>query len=447
MTPLDANAELPDRRLRVAVVGSGISGLSCAWLLAQKHEVVLYERQERLGGHTNTVSVNDGGVELDVDTGFICFNERTYPNLIAMFEHLGVASQSTEMSFSVSLDEGAFEYAAPALFARRRNLVSLRFWSMLGEIVRFYRVARLKPPTSAEADLSLGAYLEKHRFGASLRDDHLLPMAAAIWSSPAESLLHYPAGSFLKFCANHGLTQLLDRPIWRTVTGGSRRYVEKLTKALGPGVRLARDVSEVRRTSAGVQVRDAMGGSQIFDQVVIATHADQALAMLAEPTAEEQRLLGAFRYSRNLAVLHTDESLMPKRRRAWASWNYIGSNDGLCVSYWMNRLQSLSGRDLFVTLNPPRAPKAGTLLRSELYEHPIFNAEAMSAQRELWSLQGQGGVWFCGAHFGAGFHEDGLQSGLAVAEQLGGVRRPWRVADESGRIVVGPPPATARAAA
>ena len=424
--------------LKIAVVGSGVAALSSAWLLSQRHKVTVYEQAERLGGHSNTVTAATTQGEVPVDTGFICFNDATYPNLIALFDHLGVKSRATDMSFAVSLEQGRFEYAAPGLFAQRRNLVRPRFWSMLGEIMRFYRQAPLDLAGMTDPQLTLGDYLKREGFSEAFRDDHLLPMAAAIWSSPAHTLMDYPAEAFIRFCGNHGLLQLVDRPLWRTVEGGSHVYVEHLARSLSD-VRLARGVTAVRRVEQGVVVHDSQGGAEQFDHVVIGAHADQALSMLAEPTARESELLGAFRYSRNLTVLHTDAGLMPRRRRAWASWNYIGADGGLCVTYWMNRLQGLQGQDLFVTLNPPRPPRQGSLLRSELYDHPIFDQAAIQAQKQLWSLQGQAGVWFCGAHFGAGFHEDGLQSGLAVAEQLGGVRRPWTVENESGRIHLPPP--------
>ncbi|WP_420469567.1 NAD(P)/FAD-dependent oxidoreductase [Brevundimonas sp. FT23042] len=428
----------PNRRLRIAVIGSGVSALSCAWLLNTRHEVTLYEREARLGGHSNTVNARLPEGDVAVDTGFIVFNGATYPNLCALLDHLKVPTRETDMSFAVSLEQGRFEYAAPALFAQRRNIFRPRFWKMLAELVRFYRRAPGDIAAMADPNLSLGDYLKSRNFGAAFKDDHLLPMAAAIWSSPAQTLNDYPAEAFVRFCSNHGLLQFLNRPMWRTIVGGSRVYVEKLAQALGDAVRLSREVVSVRRVADGVIVRDARGEEQKFDHVVIGAHTDQALAMLAEPTAEEQRLLGAFRYSRNLTILHSDPGLMPRRRRAWASWNYMGTDNGLCVSYWMNKLQGLPGTDLFVTLNPPRPPRPETLLRTEMYEHPIFDNAAVAAQKTLWSLQGQGGVWYCGAYFGSGFHEDGLQSGLAVAEQLGGVRRPWEVADESGRIHLTP---------
>ena len=423
--------------LKIAVVGSGVAALSSAWLLSQRHRVTVYEKADRLGGHSNTVVAETPEGEVAVDTGFICFNDATYPNLIALFDKLGVTSRATDMSFAVSLDQGRFEYAAPGLFAQRRNLVRPRFWSMLGEILRFYRQAPEDLEGLTDPQLTLGEYLKRQGFSEAFRDDHLLPMAAAIWSSPAHTLMDYPAEAFIRFCGNHGLLKLVDRPMWRTVEGGSRVYVEQLARAIAD-IRLGAGVRAVQRTGDGVLVQDDRGRAERFDHVIIGAHANQALAMLAEPSDQEKETLGAIKYSRNLTVLHTDSDLMPRRRRAWASWNYIGVGDGLCVTYWMNRLQGLPGQDLFVTLNPPRAPRAGALLRSEIYEHPIFDPAAIQAQKRLWSLQGRGGVWFCGAYFGAGFHEDGLQSGLAVAEQLGGVRRPWSVRDESGRIHLAP---------
>ena len=428
----------------IAVIGSGISGLAAAWLLSERHRVTVYEKEDRLGGHTNTVTVPSPNGPVAVDTGFIVYNELNYPNLTALFRHLNVATQPSEMSFAVSLDDGDLEYAGTnlnGLFAQRRNLLRPRFWAMLNDLRRFYREA---PNVSeSEAHLSLGAYLDAHGYSPAFVDDHLLPMAAAIWSAPADAMRDHPVATFVRFCDNHGLLRLRGRPQWRTVTGGSREYIDRLTERFAGEIHLNRAIFAVRRGPDGINVQDRDGDSRRFDHVIIATHADQALAMLEDGDAEERQALGAFRYQRNLAVLHNDESLMPKRRAAWSSWNYLGSRTGdggraLSVTYWMNRLQGLpEDAPLFVTLNPIRTPRQGSILRSFLYDHPIFDAETLAAQKALWTLQGRRNTWFCGAHFGSGFHEDGLQAGLAVAEALGNVRRPWTVADESGRIHVG----------
>ena len=432
-------------RLKVAVVGTGISGLSAAWLLSQRHDVTVYEQSERAGGHSNTVVACVGGHEIPVDTGFIVFNRRAYPNLSAMFEYLRVSTQTSDMSLAVSLRDGDLEYSGTGLrglLAQPRNLFRPRFWTMLRDLVKFYRQATRDADLLKGETVSLGDYLAAGGYGAAFRDDHLLPMASAIWSAPPREILSFPVATFLRFQRNHGLLQLAQRPAWETVVGGSIVYVQQLIQPFADRIRLNTGVVSVRRTADGVIVTDLRGGSGRYDHVVMATHADQALSALVDPTADETALLGAFRYSRNLAVLHSDPSFMPRRRAAWSSWNYIGSRDGSAdrvgVTYWMNRLQGIPDHSpLFLTLNSPRPPRAGTLHHSELYHHPIFDAAAISAQRRLWSLQGSGNVWYCGAHFGAGFHEDGLQAGLAVAEQLGGLRRPWTVPNESGRIVLG----------
>lgn len=438
-------------RLKVAVVGTGISGLAAAWLLSQRHDVTVYEQADRVGGHSNTVTASIGGREIPVDTGFIVFNPATYPNLVALFQHLSVPTKPAEMSLAVSLDEGALEYSGtgPAgLFAQPANALRPRFWSMLRDLVRFYRQATREADLLTDDTISLGDYLAANGYGEAFRNDHLLPMASAIWSASPSEILAFPVATFIRFHRNHGLLQLTQRPIWQTVDGGSNVYVQRLVESFADRILLDTGVAAVRRTGAGVQVIDCRGGTQHYNHVVLATHANQALATIVDPTAAEVDVLKAFRYSRNLAVLHSDPSFMPRRRAAWSSWNYVGSrrapDSEVGVTYWMNRLQSIDApSQLFVTLNPPRPPRAGTLHHSEVYEHPIFDTAAIAAQRRLWSLQGQGNLWFCGAHFGAGFHEDGLQAGLAVAEQLGGVRRPWEVANESGRITLSHAPAPA----
>lgn len=430
-------------RLKIAVVGTGVSGLSAAWLLSRAHDVTVFEQDERPGGHSNTVDVPGGHGQIAVDTGFIVYNEPAYPNLTALFDHLGVATKATEMTFAVSLADGALEYAGNdlfTLFAQKKNLFSPRFWSMLLDIRRFYAEApgHLEQMEGA----TLGDYLDANHYGPAFREDHLYPMAAAIWSIPARQVAHYPAKAFTRFCKNHGLLKITGRPIWRTVEGGSREYVKKLLAPVADRLTLSAPVTRVTRSDDGVTI-DWPGGARRFDHVVIAAHADQALAMLADRTEDERRLLSCFPYGRNETILHGDVALMPKRRAVWSSWNYLsqGSDAALCVTYWMNRLQGLPPETpLFVTLNATTAPREELVYRRFVYEHPIFDLAAINAQRELWSLQGRRRTWFCGAYFGSGFHEDGLQAGLAVAEQLGGVRRPWSVENDSGRIHVGPSP-------
>ncbi|MGI9476599.1 MAG: NAD(P)/FAD-dependent oxidoreductase [Hyphomicrobiaceae bacterium] len=434
------------RRHRIAVVGSGISGMSAAWLLNQTADVTLFEKAARIGGHTYTATVAAGDSSTAVDMGFIVYNEETYPNLTALFDHLGVTSQTTDMSLAVSLDNGRLEYGGGSLaqlFAQKRNLLRPRYWSMLRDLVRFYRTAAKDLPALERSGATLGAYLAANRYGVAFQQDHLLPMAAAIWSMPTSDVLNYPAHAFIQFHNNHGLLKLAGRPLWRTVSGGSQAYVERLMAPLGNRVRKGIGIQSIERLPDSVVLRTSEGSCEVFDQVVIATHADHALALLANPTAEERRVLSAFRYNDNCAILHSDARLMPKRRRAWASWNYIGGRQhdtsDLTVTYWMNSLQALSlDTPLFVTLNPDRDIDPAKIFKTERFEHPIIDTAATNAQQELWTLQGQDRLWYCGAYFGAGFHEDGLQSGLAVAEALSGHRRPWRVADPSGRIVVKP---------
>jgi predicted NAD/FAD-binding protein len=438
--------ETPDR-LNIAIVGAGIAGMSAAWLLSRRHQVTLYEQDSRIGGHSHTVDAPGPAGPVPVDTGFIVYNDRNYPNLVALFDHLNVPTRESNMSFAVSLDDGALEYAGGdphQLFAQPANIFRPRFWSMLRDLMRFYREA---PEFLARDDpsMTIGEYFRRGGYGDAFRDDHLFPMAAAIWSTEIADIGDYPAAALIRFCDNHGLLSLRGRPQWRTVAGGSREYVSRLTAPYADRILTGRAVRAITRTPRGVSILDSDGQAAQFDHVVVATHGDQALRLLADPSPDESALLGAFRSTRNLAVLHRDASLMPRRRAAWASWNYLGRRGGvaggspLCLTYWMNLLQGIpNDNPLFVTLNPARPPRPDSVISTETYEHPLFDVAAIRAQRELWRLQGQRNTWFCGAWFGSGFHEDGLQAGLAVAEALGGVRRPWTVPDESGRIHLGP---------
>jgi len=431
-----------DRPLDIAVVGTGIAGLSAAWLLSCRHRVTVYEQNDAAGGHSNTATVTVGDSEVNVDTGFIVYNPVNYPNLVALFEHLNVPTRKSDMSFSASLADGALEYSGTdlnGLFAQRRNLVRPRFISMLRDLKRFYEQAPTLVDDEELVSLSLGEFLRRERYGHAFIYDHLMPMGGAIWSSSVEQMLSFPTLTFLRFFRNHGLVQLRERPQWRTVDGGSREYVARMLAGFDGDLRFGTPVERVLRDEAGITIVTG-AGRQRHDHIVLACHSDQALRMLDRPTAAEAETLGRIRYQPNTAVLHTDLALMPRRRRAWASWNYIGtgqesSDDALCVTYWMNLLQSLeTPQSLFVTLNPNRDIDQGRVLRTYDYEHPIFDAAALDAQSRLWQLQGCGNTWYCGAYFGSGFHEDGIQAGLAVAERLGGVRRPWQVSDPSGRI-------------
>lgn len=410
--------------MRIAVVGAGIAGLASAWLLSREHEVVLFEADTRLGGHTHTHRVTLGGADYAVDSGFIVYNEHNYPLLTALFAELGVATQPTSMSFSVQNAASGLEYNAASLdglFCQRRNLVSPRFWSMLRDLRRFYRIA----PALLDADgpgPSLGDYLDEHRFGAAFRDDHLVPMASALWSSPAGQILAFPARYLVRFLAQHRMLQVAGRPEWRVVCGGSRSYVDALERRWPVQVRTSAAIRQVRRDAAGVElVLD--GATERYDRVVLACHADDALTLLADADAREYEVLGAMRYQPNETVLHTDARLLPRRHSAWAAWNaHVPDEPGApcTVSYWMNHLQRLDAPlPLIVTLNRSDAIDPSRVLRCMEYRHPVYDHASVAAQSRAAEIQGQRHTWFAGAYWGWGFHEDGLRSAVAVARAFG----------------------------
>ncbi len=421
------------KKRRVAVIGSGISGLSVAWLLSRNFQVTLFEAGNYLGGHTNTVDVTLDGITAPVDTGFVVFNDRTYPNLVALFRFLGVDTTSSEMSFSVRVDEERLEWAGNSLatvFAQKRNLVKPEFWRMLTDMVRFNRETTEIVGASCADQGSLGSFLDRGGYGRAFRDWYLLPMSGAIWSCPTLQMLEYPAETFFRFCHNHGLLQLTGRPLWKSVAGGGREYVRRLAASIDK-IRLACPVESVVRDAAGVRVSFEGGRTENFSQIVFACHSDQTLALLADAAEVEKKVLSRFSYQPNRAVLHTDISLLPRSRDAWSAWNYTtgtGEPDSrpVSVSYLINKLQPLPfARPVIVTLNPTHAPRADLVIDHFDYAHPIFDRAAIDAQRELPAIQGKRHTWYCGAWTGYGFHEDGLKSALSVANALG-VQAPWQ---------------------
>lgn len=419
--------------MRVAVVGAGISGFGAALALqASGHDVTLYEKDQRLGGHAHTVTVDYDGVHIPVDTGFIVFNGLNYPNLVAMLAHLNVATFESDMSFGVS-DPRGFEWSSngvSGLFAWKRNFAQPAFLGMLSDIVRFSTAARTDLAAGSIGDGSLGDYVDRLNLSKSFLRNYLLPMGAAIWSTPEDDVLDYPAETFLRFCDNHRLLHA-KRPQWRSIVGGSRAYVTAAAKALGGAIRAGDPVVEVRRLPAGgVTLRTQSGAESRYDHAILACHSDEALALLADADGEERAALAAVRYAPNRAFLHRDPALMPRRRAAWASWNYLratdpAATDKVCVTYWMNLLQNLDEtRPLFVTLNPATPPRAELTFGVYDYAHPQFDLPAIAAQKAIKAMNGTRGVSFAGAWLGYGFHEDGLSSGLAAAAGLGAAP-PW----------------------
>jgi len=415
------------------VVGGGIAGLGAAWLLRRHYQVQLFERNDYVGGHTNTRLVHETGQVLPVDTGFIVFNEANYPLLTGLFRHLGVASRASDMSFGVSLANSGLEYGGSSLatlFAQRRNLLRPAFLGMLRDILRFSQDCRWLLRQEA-SEMPLAEFLQQRGYGEAFRNHYLLPMAAAIWSCPLDTMMRFPAISLARFFDNHGLLDVSNRPQWRTLIGGSRSYVDRMLQDLGTAVHTNASVTSVVRSPRGVTLRSGDGARHEFDAVILAGHADETLAMLAAPTPLERRVLGAFHYQPNEAVLHTDTALMPRSRKVWSSWNYLADDDrsngtrAVSVTYWMNRLQGLQGkRDYFVSLNPLRPPSPDSVIYRTQYQHPVFDLAALRAQVDLQQLQGRQRTFYCGSYTGYGFHEDGFRSAVQVAEMLG-VALPW----------------------
>lgn len=415
--------------MRIAVIGSGIAGLASAWLLSQQqaseqHEVVLFEANDYLGGHTHTHDIGSQGRHYRVDTGFIVHNPEHYPLLTALFAELGIESQPTTMSFSVRNEASGLEYNATdldSLFCQRRNLVSPRFWGMLRDLLRFYREAPALLALPGEGP-TLGDYLVQGGYGTMFRDEHLVPMASALWSSPSARILGFPARYLVQFMANHQMLQVQDRPQWRVVRGGSNTYVRAMSERWRVQTRLNTPVRMLLRDSDGVTVF-TNDGAERFDQIVLACHSDQALRLLSDASDSERSILGAMTYQANDTVLHTDASLLPRRRKAWAAWNAAiprNAADVCTVSYCMNLLQGIDAPEPFVvTLNRTDAIDPAKILRRMQYHHPVYSHASVAAQARKAEIQGQRHTWFAGAYWGWGFHEDGMRSAVDVARALG----------------------------
>lgn len=435
---------------RVAVIGSGISGLAAAWSMATPGSdvrITLFEAGSYFGGHTHTVDVSLQGCTHGVDTGFLVFNERTYPELIRLFGELQVDTAASDMSFSVQVPDAGLEWSGSdvnTVFAQRGNLTRPAFLRMLADILRFNRLATGLARRNEEAALvqPIGDFLMAHRFGSEFRDWYFLPMIGSIWSCPTDQMLQFPVATMIRFCHNHGLIQVMNRPQWHTVIGGARNYVQKMLSRVADA-RLNTPVRAVRRLgheqqAASVQVLTDHG-SEHFDAVVFACHSDQSLKLLGnDATPAERAVLGAIRYHRNRALLHTDISVLPQRQLAWAAWNYeraassLREQSAVCLHYLLNRLQPLPfSQPVLVSLNPAREPHADTVLGEYDYSHPVFDFAAIAAQRRLGEIQGRRNSWFCGAWIGYGFHEDGLKSGLTAARELQG----WLATVSRGRLV------------
>jgi uncharacterized protein len=420
---------LNDVRLRIAVVGGGVAGIAAAHLLQRRHEVTLFEKNDYVGGHTHTIVIDDGPDKgTPVDTGFIVLNDRTYPLLIRFLATLGVPIRKSDMSFSYTCRRTGLQYASRnlnTLFAQRRNLLRPAFWRFLIEIARFNVITRKWLANGALRGLSLGEYLRRESILPSLIESYLIPMAAAIWSTPDARMMDFPAESFFRFMENHGLLSVSDQPQWYTVEGGSHTYVKAFLKGFAGRVFTDRPVEGIRRTDSGAVLAFADGAEETFDKVVLAAHADEAFGQLADPSPEETACLSPWTYNRNTTVLHTDASFIPKNPRARASWNYLREKDAsseapVMLTYDMNRLQGLRTESEYcVTLNPLRSVQTSRIIRELVYHHPMYTAEAIATQQSLPGLNGQRHTFFCGSYFGYGFHEDALRSGVKVAEAFG----------------------------
>lgn len=412
---------------RLAIVGSGIAGIGLAYYLRDQFDITVYEKNNRVGGHSNTAVVTEGGVDIPIDTGFMVFNYETYPNLIRLFAELKVPTKKTDMSFSVQNLPMNLEFAGASfnrLFGDRKNLFNVKFWKMLSQVDRFNKEAKEALSDPHYASMSLVDYAQARDYGYDFLNCYLLPMSGAVWSTPPEKMLNFPVLTLLRFFQNHGLLGVSTQHQWWTVEGGAGEYVKRLLAALPSLPRLRDEVIEVRRSQRGVRVTTNIGDSALYDKVVLACHADEALKILSDPLEKERRLLAAFKYQRNDTLLHVDRAVMPRQRRCWASWNYRLDEFGASTHYWMNGLQNVSrNKDYFVTLNGEHLVDKNRVLSRMTYHHPLFDMNAIEAQKQLPELNSYSyndQVFYCGSYFGYGFHEDALTSSLNLVKQLVG---------------------------
>lgn len=415
---------------KVAVVGSGISGMAIAYLLSSKFDVTIYEKESRLGGHSRTLNINYQGKKISVDTGFIVFNKVNYPNLTGLFEHLGVKSEKSDMSFGFTLNQGAFEWGARnlnSIFGQRFNLVNPDFYKMIFSMIYFFK--RAPRYIDAPGDPTLGEVLKELNVNSFFRDRFILPMGSAIWSCSPNAILEFPAKVFIQFFKNHGLLNLFRRPQWFTVCGGSQSYVTKISQNMKSEIRLSEKVIKIIKEGDKIALQSSRGEKTLYDHVVLASHSDESLQLLQDATETEKTVLSAFRYQPNTAYLHFDTTVMPKRKPCWSSWNYKTVGEGQSqknsVTYWMNLLQNIDPAfPLFLTLDPVDSLDPQKILDTHLFTHPIFTKEAIAMQAQIPMIQGKRNIWFCGAYQRYGFHEDGLLSALSVAKSFG-VDVPW----------------------
>ncbi len=418
--------------MKIAIIGSGISGLGAAYILKNKHEITVYEKNDYIGGHSRTAMVNTRDGQIPVDTGFIVFNNRNYPLLTGMFKHLDVPIAKSDMSFGASINNGWLEYGTQNLeniIAQKNNLLRLQYWLMVRDVFRFNK--RAYAYLDRDESITIGQALNELGMGKWFRDYFLLAMGGAIWSTPLEKMLDFPAKTFVRFFDNHGLLSVNDQPQWYTVQGGSREYVNRLTASFLDRIKLNCGVTGVTRHTDHVEVRDETGATETYDQVIFACHSDQTMKMLTNPSPLEQEIIGDVKYQPNKMVLHSDTDFMPKRKKAWASWVYLSEqredkSQSVSLSYWMNNLQPLpTQQPIIVTLNPGREPDPELTHDTHTFEHPVFSPEAIRAQTRIHEIQGKDRLWYCGAWLRYGFHEDGLLSAVNVTKKLG-VSIPWK---------------------